>query len=214
MSDTTDNKSDLAAPPKVGVNGFFGQDDAEEAFLYDPSVVQNLDFSQSGVKFNPQISPRSPGSGLLVRPLSSGDFERGFLALLGQLTKVGNVSKADYLKRFFAMKNCNGTYYTTVIVDTERDVIIGAASLIVEKKFIHDCAVRGLIEEVVVNDEYRGKQLGKLLVTTLVELGKVLGCYKITLNCTDEMIKFYNGFGFVAEKGNANFLMIRVPQKN
>ncbi len=45
------------------------------------------------------------------------------------------------LERFFAMKNCNGTYYTTVIVDTERDVIIGAASLIVEKKFIHDCAV-------------------------------------------------------------------------
>lgn len=91
MSDTTDNTSDLAAPPKVGVNGFFGQDDAEEAFLYDPSVVQNLDFSQSGVKFNPQISPRSPGSGLLVRPLSSGDFERGnngfcFLTNLGKCT--------------------------------------------------------------------------------------------------------------------------------
>ena len=77
MSDTTDNTLDLAAPPKVGVNGFFGQDDAEEAFLYDPNIVQSLDFSQSGVKFNPQISPGSPGSGLLVRPLSSGDFERG-----------------------------------------------------------------------------------------------------------------------------------------
>jgi hypothetical protein len=27
------------------------------------------------------------------------------------------------------------------------------------------------------------------------------------------MIPFYNGFGFVAEPGNANFLMIRVPHK-
>lgn len=51
------------------------------------------------------------------------------------------------------------------------------------------------------------------LVTSLVELGKTLGCYKITLNCTDKMIPFYNGFGFVAESGNANFLMIRIPQK-
>ena len=77
MTDTTDNTLEPSAPPKVGVNGFFSQDDAEEAFLYDPNIVQSLDFSQSGVKFNPQISPKSPGSGLLVRPLSSGDFERG-----------------------------------------------------------------------------------------------------------------------------------------
>ncbi len=45
-----------------------------------------------------------------------------------------------------------------------------------------------------------------------MELGKSLGCYKITLNCTDQMLKFYSGLGFNAEQGNANFLMIRVPQ--
>lgn len=71
---------------------------------------------------------------------------------------------------------------------------------------------RGIIEEVVVSNEYRGKQLGKLIVATLIELGKVLGCYKITLNCNDKMVKFYEGLGFNAEPGNANFLMIRVPQ--
>ena len=43
-------------------------------------------------------------------------------------------------ERFMAMKGCSGTYFTTVIVDTDRDVIIGAATLIVEKKFIHHCA--------------------------------------------------------------------------
>ena len=50
------------------------------------------------------------------------------------------------------------------------------------------------------------------IVQTLVELGKALDCYKITLNCTDQMIAFYERIGFVAEKGNANFLVIRVPQ--
>ncbi len=46
-----------------------------------------------------------------------------------------------FLERFNDMKNCNNTYYTTVIVDKNKDLIIGTASLIVEKKFIHDCAL-------------------------------------------------------------------------
>ena len=50
------------------------------------------------------------------------------------------------------------------------------------------------------------------IVATLIELGKQLGCYKITLNCNDQMIRFYNGLGFKAEEGDANFLVIRVPQ--
>ena len=49
------------------------------------------------------------------------------------------------------------------------------------------------------------------IVKILIELGKSLGCYKITLNCTDKMIAFYQRLGFVAEQGNANFLVIRVP---
>lgn len=47
----------------------------------------------------------------------------------------------NFAERFSDMKNCNGTYYTTVIVDTNKDQIIGTASLIVEKKFIHECAL-------------------------------------------------------------------------
>ena len=49
------------------------------------------------------------------------------------------------------------------------------------------------------------------IVATVTELGKALGCYKITLNCKDDMIKFYSGLGYKAEEGNANFLMLRVP---
>ena len=107
------------------------------------------------------------------------------------------------------MKASNGSYYITVIEDMDKNEVIGVATLVVEKKFIRECALRGIIEEVVVSDQYRGRQLGKLIVATLIELGKRLGCYKITLNCTDQMIKFYTGLGFKAEPGNANFLMIR-----
>lgn len=55
-----------------------------------------------------------------------------------------------------------GCYYITVIEDTRSGRLIGSASLVTELKFIHECALRGRLEDVVVNNTYRGKQLGKL----------------------------------------------------
>lgn len=55
-----------------------------------------------------------------------------------------------------------GCYYITVIEDTRKNEIIGAATLVTELKIIHSCGLRGRLEDVVVNSTYRGKQLGKL----------------------------------------------------
>ena len=56
----------------------------------------------------------------------------------------------------------------------------------------------------------RGRQLGKLLLATLTLLARKQGCYKVTLNCADPMVKFYNGFGFRCEEGDANFMALRL----
>ena len=78
---------------------------------------------------------------LECRPLQSNDYENGILTLLKQLTSVGSVSETEFRDRFNLMKNCKSTYYNTVIVDTEKSgQIIASATLIVEKKFIHNCA--------------------------------------------------------------------------
>ncbi len=65
-------------------------------------------------------------------------------------------------ERFSAMRACNGTYYVTVIEDVTTHEIVGAATLVYERKFIRECATRALIEEVVVSSQYRGRQLGKM----------------------------------------------------
>jgi len=39
------------------------------------------------------------------------------------------------------MKNSQGTYYCTVIVDKDKDQIVGAATLLMERKFIRNCAL-------------------------------------------------------------------------
>merc|ERR1739848_951576 len=136
-----------------------------------------------------------------------------FLELLGQLTSVGNISREEWEARFQAMKSCKDTYYVVVIEDVSLARVIGAATLVVEKKFIHSCGLVGRLEDVVVSDVYRGKQLGKLVVATVSLLATKLGCYKITLNCNDKMIKFYSAMGYKSEDGNANYMCIRVQGK-
>lgn len=110
-----------------------------EQSLYDQSLLQQLNWSHSIAKFKPPITAVAPGEPwLLVRPLQEGDYDRGFLQLLSQLTGVGNISRSQFLSRFHKMK-CSGDYFVTVIEDTRKNAIIGSATLVIEHKFIHEC---------------------------------------------------------------------------
>lgn len=60
-----------------------------------------------------------------------------------------------------------------------------------------------------MNTSYRGKQLGKLLVSTISQLSKRLQCYKLSLDCRDKLIPFYESLGFKREPGNANSMNMR-----
>ncbi|XP_043553598.1 glucosamine 6-phosphate N-acetyltransferase isoform X1 [Chiloscyllium plagiosum] len=165
--------------------------------LFDPIMLRDLDWSQNMVKFSPEISPLNPGVGLVMRPLCTADFNRGLFKVLAQLTKVDQVAPEIFIKKFEHMKQ-TGDYYTVVIEDTHLGQVIATATLIIEHKFIHSCAKRGRIEEVVVSDECRGRQLGKLLVSALTLLSKKLNCYKITLECLPKNEAFYQKFGYKA----------------
>ncbi|XP_076748764.1 glucosamine 6-phosphate N-acetyltransferase [Xylocopa sonorina] len=163
--------------------------------------------------FNPSVLERlsvSPIEGLLIRPLQSGDYDRGFLQLLTQLSEVGNISREQFLNRFHMMRS-TGSYYIVVIEDINTGKIIATSTLVVEQKFIHNCALRGRLEDVVVNNEYRGKHLGKLIVKIILQLSRYLRCYKLSLDCKDRLIPFYESLGFKREPTNANFLNIRFP---
>jgi len=183
-----------------------------ETELFPRSILDGLDLSLAQAKFDPPLTVQKPGDGLLVRPLCLEDYDRGFLQLLSQLTSVGDISREQWQQRWEEMKNCSSTYYVIVIEDTTvaGGLVIGAATMVMERKFIHSCGSVGRLEDVVVSDVYRGKQLGKLVVSTATLLAVKLGCYKVTLNCNDKMIKFYSSIGYKSEDGNSNYMCIRV----
>ncbi|RXN08842.1 glucosamine 6-phosphate N-acetyltransferase [Labeo rohita] len=169
----------------------------DETPLFDPSLLQELDWSSNTVSFSPPISPSQPGQGLVLRPLCTADLDRGFYKVLSQLTVAGDVTEEQFKANFEHMKK-SGDYYVIVVEDTNLGQIVATATLIIEHKFIHACAKRGRIEEVVVSDVCRGKQLGKLLVSALTLLSKKLQCYKVTLECAPKNVEFYKKFGYSA----------------
>lgn len=65
-------------------------------------------------------------------------------------------------EQYNSMSTDHETYNIFVIVNSSTDRIVGSATLIMEKKFIHNCSVAGHIEDVVVLDSERGKNLGKM----------------------------------------------------
>ncbi|XP_026855729.1 glucosamine 6-phosphate N-acetyltransferase isoform X2 [Electrophorus electricus] len=150
----------------------------DETLLFDPILLQELDWSSSTVSFSPPINPSKPGEGLILRPLCLGDLDR---------------AKFEHMKK-------TGDYYAIVVEDTNLGQIVATATLIIEHKFIHGCAKRGRVEEVVVSDVCRGKQLGKLLVSTLTLLSRKLQCYKITLECSQKNVEFYKKLGYTASE--------------
>merc|ERR1739844_45419 len=174
---------------EVQVNGSFrsvikvnGGDAEESNFLFPTHLLDNL--HEDDANKVPALPPL--GSGLLLRPLLLSDFNTGFLSLLTQLTSVGEVTWQQWEERWSQLKAASG-YFIIVVEDVAE-------------------------EEVVVSDEYRGRQLGKLLVSSCSLLAKRLNCYKVTLNCNDKMVKFYTSLGYSCEQGNANYMCIRLDK--
>ncbi|GAB6025798.1 hypothetical protein CHUAL_011775 [Chamberlinius hualienensis] len=181
----------------------------EDDYIYDLKLLKDVKWNNDLYGFNPAVSPQFPGENLIIRPLASSDYSKGFPAILKQLTDLGSVNQQQFLDCFHKMKSLKDTYYVTVIEDLSKEEVIGAATLLVEQKFIHSLALKGRIEDVVISNVYRGKQLGKLLVATLIQLAKHVSCYKLSLDCKDQMIKFYDQLGFQLEEGNSNTMVIR-----
>lgn len=49
----------------------------DETPMFDPTLLQEVDWSQNTATFSPAISPAHPGEGLVLRPLCTADLNRG-----------------------------------------------------------------------------------------------------------------------------------------
>lgn len=132
-------------------------------------------------------------SSIKIRKLQRRDIHNGFLLSLDSLRKTSHIKpkKADII---FDKISKDPNY--VIYVAEYNGEIIGATTLLIEQKFIHDGGKVGHIEDVVVRKEYQGKGVGKKIVNLLLKHAQKKGCYKTILDCSDELIPFYESIGF------------------
>lgn len=129
------------------------------------------------------------GSDDQIRPLAADDLLRSHFALLATLTASPAIAPSIYSSLFSYLKSLQGTYYILVIIFKETDELVVSGTLFVERKHIHAGGMAGHIEDIVVAPQTRGGGLGIRLVNGLKEMGEMLGCYKVILDCKDDKVR-------------------------
>ena len=136
------------------------------------------------------------------RKLQRSDFNKGFLQLLNQLAPVQNFSQ-EYFNRIF--DDFEKTPQKHVFVGEINNDLVCSGTLLLERKFFFNGRNFGHIEDIVVDNKWRGKGVGKKLIDELINDGKENGCIRLVLDCVDDKKDFYIKCGFFRRGNQMNY---------
>lgn len=92
--------------------------------------------------------------------------------------------------------NLNNFHQIIIIIDKYTNKLIGSATILIENKLFHNVSKIGHIDDVVIDNKYKGIGLGKDIVLHMTGLAKSMGCYKVILDCSDNNLGFYIKTGY------------------
>jgi predicted GNAT family N-acyltransferase len=114
-----------------------------------------------------------------------------YLNLLKQLSRYDfEITKEEFYKKYEMLQDT-----CKILVLVEDETIVAAGSIFKLTK-LHNNSV-AQIEDVVVDENYRGKGYGKMIVEALTNIGKdEWKCYKVILNCLSKNVEFYKKLNY------------------
>ena len=130
---------------------------------------------------------------LIIRKLRKEDLQNGFLTTLDSLKQASDI-EAKKSEEIFEKINSIPDY--TIAVAELEGKVVGATTLLIEQKFIHNGGLVGHIEDVVVDKNHQGQKIGEKIMKFLLDIANEQGCYKTILDCTDDVKLFYEKMGF------------------
>ncbi len=125
-----------------------------------------------------------------IRTLKKYDYEQ-YLPLINSF-RTTNFSKIIF-EEFYDKITANSEIY----VIEEDGNIIGSGTLLYEYKFIRNISKVAHIEDIIIAENYRGKKYGTILIDHLINVAQNNGCYKIILDCSDNLENFYAKSGLI-----------------
>ena len=123
----------------------------------------------------------------MLRSLKKTDYER-YRSLIGS-----DISQ-QYFDNFIThVLNHN---HQIIVIQDSSDNLIGTGTLLIEQKLTYGGCKMGHIENILIQEDVRGKGYGERIVKNLLEVARTEGCYRVDLNCHPELENFYRKNGF------------------
>ena len=118
--------------------------------------------------------------------------------LIELYNNFGENNELNYENCKIILKNIltNNNHNIFLYIDSSNN-ILGALTLLVEQKFIHNGKCAAHIEDFVVKQEFRGQNIGKDLIHYALRYAKDHNCYKIILDTNSKLENYYASYGFV-----------------
>ena len=134
-------------------------------------------------------------------PINIDVIKTKYLELLAELTIVSNI-ETDFFTENIAAIHQMGCISVKYIGSPGLDdfTIIASGTIIIEPKVIRGGKSVGHIEDIVVKREYRGNKNAQDIIEQLKGIARENNCYKIILDCAENVKKVYEHYGF-EEKG-------------
>ena len=92
------------------------------------------------------------------------------------------------------MRNLPKNHY--IFVCYLRDKVVGMITVLIEQKLTNGGKCVAHVEDVVVDNQHRGLGIGKSMIQFAVGYAQGKNCYKIILNCREDLREFYQHQGF------------------
>lgn len=129
-----------------------------------------------------------------VREARPGDLGNGLLETLGHLSDLEGLSETGGRAVLREMKHAG--VYRLFVACTKDGRVVGATTLVVERKLIHRGGKVGHVEDVAVREGFEGSGVGSSLVRAALAEARAQGCYKCILDCKEGLVGFYERLGF------------------
>ena len=133
---------------------------------------------------------------LNANPNNIENIKEQYLLLLSELTSTSYLETNIFLKNVERI-NQMGTIIVGVIIDSSNNIeIIASGTIIIEPKIIREGQNVGHIEDIVVTKHMRSRGISSKILDILKLIARENNCYKVILDCNDEVKNVYikNGF--------------------
>ena len=127
---------------------------------------------------------------MTIRLITENDYYKNYMNLINYFTKN---------PRSVSFEEFKENLTNNIFVIEKNNIIIASIKLLIEKKLHNNFVNMCHIEDFVILEKYRGQGYGKQLMDFAKKYAKENNCYKIVLNCNDDIIEFYKKQDFIVK---------------